>query len=119
MASKIELEAKQAQGEDVADKLAEETTKMNTNIATDTKNAGQVSIAESFDATISGGGNVAAAAANVGSSAAASNGTSDATAGNANAGKKAGKKAQLDVVDEAADDAEDDEDDADDADEED
>lgn len=57
MATKIQLEAKQAQGEDVADKLAEETTKLNNNIATDAKNAGQTSIAEPFDATISGGGN--------------------------------------------------------------
>jgi hypothetical protein len=38
----------------VAEKLAEETKKLNTNIALDTKAAGQVSIAEPFDATISG-----------------------------------------------------------------
>lgn len=57
MASKIELSAKVAQGEDVADKLAEETTKLNNNIALDTKAAGQTSIAEPFDATISGSGN--------------------------------------------------------------
>lgn len=57
MATKIELEAKQAQGEDVADKLAAELKKLNNNIATDEKNAGQTSIAEPFDATISGGGN--------------------------------------------------------------
>lgn len=55
MATKIQLEAKMAQGEDVAEKLAEETTKLNNNIKTDKGNAGQVSIAESFDATISGG----------------------------------------------------------------
>ncbi|KAH9881800.1 hypothetical protein J1614_000971 [Plenodomus biglobosus] len=58
MATKIQLEAKQAQGDDsVAEKLAEETTKLNNNIATDQENAGQTSIAEPFDATISGGGN--------------------------------------------------------------
>ncbi|KAF2845500.1 hypothetical protein T440DRAFT_265751 [Plenodomus tracheiphilus IPT5] len=57
MATKIQLQAKQAQGDDsVAEKLADETKKLNNNIATDKKNAGQTSIAESFDATISGGG---------------------------------------------------------------
>ena len=54
MASKIELGARLAQGEDVADKLDEETKKLNNNIALDTKAAGQTSIAEPFDATISG-----------------------------------------------------------------
>lgn len=70
MATKIELTAKQAQGDDsVAAKLAEETKKLNNNIALDTKAAGQDSTAVPFDATISGGGNakrdVAAAAADV------------------------------------------------------
>ncbi|CAI6342257.1 unnamed protein product [Periconia digitata] len=54
-ATKLQLEAKQAQGEDVADKLADELKKLNNNIATDKKNAGQPSTALPFDATISGG----------------------------------------------------------------
>lgn len=62
MATKIELEAKQAQGEDVAAKLEDETKKLNNNIATDKKNAGNPSTALPFDATVSGGGNVAAGA---------------------------------------------------------
>lgn len=62
MATKIELEAKQAQGEDVADKLAAELKKLNNNIALDQEAAGQASTAVAFDGTISGGGNVAAAA---------------------------------------------------------
>ncbi|KAG9194502.1 hypothetical protein G6011_04537 [Alternaria panax] len=58
MATVIKLQAQQAQGDDsVADKLAEEMTKLNNNIEQDTAAAGQVSIAEPFDATISGGGN--------------------------------------------------------------
>jgi hypothetical protein len=57
MATVIKLQAQQAQGEDVADTLAEEMTKLNNNIQLDTAAAGQVSIAEPFDATISGGGN--------------------------------------------------------------
>lgn len=84
MASKIELEAKQAQGEDVADKLADETTKLNNNIATDKKNAGNPSTALPFDAAITGGG---ATAAGSGSGAGAN---STAVAGNNNAAK--GKK---------------------------
>jgi hypothetical protein len=57
MATVIKLQAQQAQGEDVADSLAEEMTKLNNNIQQDTAAAGQISIAEPFDATISGGGN--------------------------------------------------------------
>ncbi|KAF2019430.1 hypothetical protein BU24DRAFT_459103 [Aaosphaeria arxii CBS 175.79] len=57
MATKIQLESKQANGEDVSAKLADELKKLNNNIATDTKNAGQASTAVDFDATISGGGN--------------------------------------------------------------
>ncbi|CAN9112668.1 hypothetical protein CC77DRAFT_1063719 [Alternaria alternata] len=58
MATVIKLQAQQAQGDDsVADKLAEEMTKLNNNIKQDTAAAGQLSIAEPFDATISGGGN--------------------------------------------------------------
>lgn len=53
MATVIKLEAQQAQGQDVAAKLAEETTKLNNNIATDEANAGQPSTAVPFDATIS------------------------------------------------------------------
>ena len=64
MATKIELEAKQAQGEDVAAKLEEELTKLNNNIATDQENAGNPSTALPFDAAISGGGNAAAGAGN-------------------------------------------------------
>ncbi|PSN62273.1 hypothetical protein BS50DRAFT_533300, partial [Corynespora cassiicola Philippines] len=56
MATKIELEAKAAQGEDVAAKQEEELTKLNNNIATDVENAGAASQAVTFDATISGGG---------------------------------------------------------------
>jgi hypothetical protein len=54
MATKIQLEAKQAQGEDVAAKLAEELKKLNNNIATDVKNAGKASTALKFDAAVSG-----------------------------------------------------------------
>ncbi|USP78903.1 small secreted protein [Curvularia clavata] len=54
MATVIKLQAQQAQGQDVAAKLADETKKLNNNIALDTKAAGQTSIAEPFDATISG-----------------------------------------------------------------
>ena len=54
MATKIQLEAKQAQGEDVADKLAEELKKLNNNIATDVKNAGKASTALKFDAAVTG-----------------------------------------------------------------
>lgn len=78
MATVIQLGAKQAQGDDtVASKLADETTKLNNNIATDTKNAGQTAIAEPFDATISGGGSVVASAGNATSNATS---TADATA---------------------------------------
>jgi cell division protein FtsB len=53
MATVIKLEAQEAQGEDVAAKLQEETKKLDNNIATDKKNAGQASTAVPFDATIS------------------------------------------------------------------
>lgn len=56
MATVIKLQAQQAQGDDVAEKLAEETKKLDTNVALDTAAAGQVSIAEPFDAKISGSG---------------------------------------------------------------
>jgi hypothetical protein len=52
MATVIKLEAQQAQGEDVAAKLAEETKKLDNNIATDKANAGQASTAVPFDAAI-------------------------------------------------------------------
>ena len=55
-ATKLELEAKQAQGEDVADKLAAELKKLNNNISLDKAAAGQPSTALPFTATISGGG---------------------------------------------------------------
>lgn len=54
-ATKIELEAKLAQGEDVGDKLEEELTKLNNNIAIDEKNAGLATTAVDFDAEIMGG----------------------------------------------------------------
>jgi len=54
MATVIKLEAQQAQGKDVAASLAAETTKLDNNIATDKKNAGQISTAVPFEATISG-----------------------------------------------------------------
>ncbi|KAH6881903.1 hypothetical protein J4E91_010763 [Alternaria rosae] len=57
MATVIKLQAQAAQGDDNADQLAEEMTKLQNNIDQDTAAAGQVSIAEPFDATISGGGN--------------------------------------------------------------
>lgn len=53
MATVIKLEAQQAQGQDVADKLATEQTKLANNIATDKENAGQPSTAVPFEATIS------------------------------------------------------------------
>ncbi|KAJ4986262.1 hypothetical protein SVAN01_08197 [Stagonosporopsis vannaccii] len=64
MATKLQLEAKQAQGEDVSAKLADELKKLNNNIATDKENAGNPSTALPFDAAVSGGGNVAAGAGN-------------------------------------------------------
>ncbi|KAF2260781.1 hypothetical protein CC78DRAFT_438925, partial [Lojkania enalia] len=51
MATKLQLEAKAAQGEDVADKLEEELTKLNNNISLDQEAAGQPSTAVPFDAT--------------------------------------------------------------------
>ncbi|KAG8169591.1 hypothetical protein KVR01_000336 [Diaporthe batatas] len=47
------LEAQQAQGEDVADKLAEEQKKLNNNIAQDEAEAGNASTNVQFDGTIS------------------------------------------------------------------
>jgi hypothetical protein len=63
MATKLQLEAKQAQGDDVAEKLADELKKLNTNIAADAARAGSPSKALPFTAAISGGGNVVAATA--------------------------------------------------------
>jgi hypothetical protein len=53
MATVIKLEVQEAQGDDVAAKLAEETKKLDNNIATDVKNKGQASTAVPFDGTIS------------------------------------------------------------------
>ncbi|KAF1919552.1 hypothetical protein BDU57DRAFT_144615 [Ampelomyces quisqualis] len=53
MATVIKLQAQEAQGQDVAAKLAEETTKLNNNIATDEANAGQESTAVPFEGAIS------------------------------------------------------------------
>ncbi|KAF2829509.1 hypothetical protein CC86DRAFT_286972 [Ophiobolus disseminans] len=53
MATVIKLEAQQAQGEDVAAKLATEQTKLDNNIATDKASAGQPSTAVPFEGTIS------------------------------------------------------------------
>jgi hypothetical protein len=58
MATKLQLEAKQAQGDDVSDKLAEELKKLNTNIAADKARAGSPSTA-----SISGGGDANSAKA--------------------------------------------------------
>ncbi|RMZ72534.1 small secreted [Pyrenophora seminiperda CCB06] len=55
-ATVLKLQAQQAQGQDVAATLAEETKKFNNNVALDVKAAGQVSVAEPFTATISGSG---------------------------------------------------------------
>lgn len=80
MATKFELMAKQAQGEDVSAKLDEELKKLNKNISVDKANAGSPSTAVLFDATISGGsgaattGNKNAASKNV----AATDATADA-----------------------------------------
>jgi hypothetical protein len=63
MATKLQLEAKQAQGEDVSEKLADELKKLNNNIATDKAQAGSPSTALPFTAAISGGGSVSAAKA--------------------------------------------------------
>ncbi|KAF2645583.1 hypothetical protein P280DRAFT_366186, partial [Massarina eburnea CBS 473.64] len=51
-ATVLKLQAQQAQGEDVATKLADEQKKLDNNIATDKKNAGKPSTALPFDATI-------------------------------------------------------------------
>lgn len=48
----MKLEAQQAQGEDVADKLAEEQTKLDNNIKQDKAEAGNTATAVSFDASI-------------------------------------------------------------------
>lgn len=55
-ATKLQLEAKQAQGENVSAKLAAELKKLNNNIATDKKSAGLATTNVAFDAVISGGG---------------------------------------------------------------
>ncbi|KAH8721762.1 hypothetical protein BGZ61DRAFT_416088 [Ilyonectria robusta] len=49
----LKLQAQQAQGEDVADDLAKETTKLNNNIAQDVAEAGNASTFLAFDATTS------------------------------------------------------------------
>ncbi|KAF5022708.1 hypothetical protein F66182_5256 [Fusarium sp. NRRL 66182] len=49
-ATVLKLEAQQAQGEDVADKLEEENTKLQNNISQDEEAAGQASTFLSFDA---------------------------------------------------------------------
>ncbi|KAF3044917.1 hypothetical protein E8E11_005525 [Didymella keratinophila] len=117
MATKIELEAKQAQGEDVAAKLEEELTKLNNNIATDKKNAGNPSTALPFDANITGGGATAAGAGNAAAgnnnSAAAGNNKNNAAAGNNNNANQDDATADDDADDDnAQDDAAGDEDDA-------
>lgn len=61
MATKLELMAKAAQGEDTSAKLAEELKKLNNNIALDKAAAGEPSTKLSFDAT-AGSGAVAEAA---------------------------------------------------------
>ncbi|KAG4261647.1 hypothetical protein FPRO04_13128 [Fusarium proliferatum] len=49
----LKLEAQQAQGEDVADKLAEENKKLQNNISQDKDEAGKASTFLAFDATTS------------------------------------------------------------------
>lgn len=117
MATKIELEAKQAQGEDVAAKLEEELTKLNNNIAADKKNAGSPSTALPFDATITGAG---ATAAGAGNAAAGSNDNNNVAAGNSNSSAAGSKNSKGNQSKAAADsNADDDDDDADSADDED
>lgn len=53
-ATVLKLQAQQAQGSDVAEKLATEQKKLDNNIALDTAAAGQTSTALTFDATIKG-----------------------------------------------------------------
>lgn len=48
----MKLEAQQAQGEDVTEKLAEEQTKLANNIQQDVDEAGNTATAVPFDATI-------------------------------------------------------------------
>lgn len=48
----MKLEAQQAQGEDVAEKLAEEQTKLANNIQQDVDEAGNTATAVPFEATI-------------------------------------------------------------------
>ncbi|KPM38339.1 hypothetical protein AK830_g8251 [Neonectria ditissima] len=50
-ATVLKLQAQQAQGDDVADKLEEENTKLSNNIAQDEEAAGQASTFLSFDAS--------------------------------------------------------------------
>lgn len=52
-ATVLKLEAQQAQGEDVADKLAEENKKLQNNISQDKDEAGKASTFLAFDATTS------------------------------------------------------------------
>lgn len=109
MATKIQLEAKQAQGQDVAAKLADETKKLNNNIATDTKNAGNPSTALPFDANITGEGSTAAGAgtaAGGNQTVAAGNGKKQAAASKKNNAKQNDAAAAAD--DSAADDNADD-----------
>ncbi|KAJ4352536.1 uncharacterized protein N0V89_007885 [Didymosphaeria variabile] len=82
----LKLQAQQAQGEDVADKLAEEQTKLDNNIAQDVAAAGQASTALEFDAQITGAGPAlgdAAAGGNDAAAAAGGNATDDAAADDA------------------------------------
>lgn len=54
-ATVMKLQAQQAQGEDVADKLAEEQTKLANNIKQDVAEAGNASTNVQFDGAISAG----------------------------------------------------------------
>ncbi|KAF1955811.1 hypothetical protein CC80DRAFT_505125 [Byssothecium circinans] len=113
MATVLKLEAQQAQGEDVAAKLAEEQTKLDNNIATDVENAGNPSTALAFDATIQGAGAGAAGANGAGANAADAEAEAGANAGAKGKGKgaknNAGNAAEEDVnaanAEEDADDA--------------
>ncbi|KAJ4342750.1 hypothetical protein N0V87_000959 [Didymella glomerata] len=104
MATKIELEAKQAQGENVAAKLEEELTKLNNNIAADAKNAGNPSTALPFDAKITGGGAAAGAGNTAVGNAAAGKNNNKAAAGNNNNANQDDTAANDDADDDNADD---------------
>lgn len=113
----LKLKAQEAQGADVADKLADEQKKLDNNIALDKAAAGQASTFLSFDAQVSGAGPALGAAAATGGNGAAATGGK----GKNTKGARAIEAEEDDVEDEAdevEDDADDVEDDADEIDDE-